>query len=198
MGWEEYKILFFVVAVGIVFLLGVWFQFWKRYRSSKLFIQMFDQDLDEFSSLFDLNLIDVSSEEKQRLLDGSLVFPREVFIEKANIELLEEYPPLFTGLGILGTFLGVVIGLVGFALQIDSLSSSGLEGMQSVISEMVGSVGIAFFTSLLGLLSSLICSTLVTKTIEGLDKKRTKLIHKFNQRYKKLSIEKVLTIPMPK
>lgn len=80
-------------------------------------------------------------------------------------------PNYFTGLGILGTFLGLAGGI--------SLASSGLSGgfdaesaesLRKALNQLLSGAGLAFFTSLVGLFCSLVFSVCEKRNIRALRK----------------------------
>ena len=65
-----------------------------------------------------------------------------------SVEFWQNLAGVFTGLGILGTFLGLTIGLLGF-----DMSSSAT--IQKGISKLLNGTSAAFITSIVGILSAL-------------------------------------------
>ena len=78
---------------------------------------------------------------------------------KLNLRMLDTAAGTLVGLGLLGTFLGLTIGIAGF----DSSNSSNIQGS---IQNLLGGMGTAFSTSLVGMLCSLIY-TAFDKTIRN-------------------------------
>ncbi|MCB9779918.1 MAG: hypothetical protein H6742_15245 [Alphaproteobacteria bacterium] len=76
-------------------------------------------------------------------------------------------PGILTGLGIFGTFVGITIGLVNF--RVGPEGASGVDMAQQV-QQLIPTLGIAFFTSILGLFFSLISRVLLTAKDEALQK----------------------------
>ena len=68
---------------------------------------------------------------------------------KLNLRMLDTASGTLVGLGLLGTFLGLTVGIAGF----DSSDSSNI---QQSIQNLLGGMGTAFSTSLLGMLASLL------------------------------------------
>ena len=66
-----------------------------------------------------------------------------------NLKWVNAVPNILTGLGILGTFLGLSIAVKGF-------DSSSSEGIQDSINTLLSGMSTAFFTSVFGMLFSLI------------------------------------------
>ena len=69
--------------------------------------------------------------------------------QKFNLRMLDTASGTLVGLGLLGTFLGLTVGIAGF----DSSDSSNI---QQSIQNLLGGMGTAFSTSLLGMFCSLI------------------------------------------
>ena len=68
---------------------------------------------------------------------------------KSN-DLRNNMPAIMTALGILGTFVGLTLGLYTL-----NLNSTGADGLQTQINNLISSSGTAFITSLFGILFSL-------------------------------------------
>lgn len=66
-------------------------------------------------------------------------------------KMLDIIPDILTSLGILGTFIGLVVGLKGF-------EPSNYEAMTSSVSSLVDGIKVAFLTSIYGLSLSLVFS----------------------------------------
>ncbi|MBC7342247.1 MAG: anti-phage defense ZorAB system ZorA [Clostridia bacterium] len=91
-------------------------------------------------------------EAKQFFNDYTLVW------SKLNFRFFSFVPSLFTGLGILGTFVGLTLGLT----QVD-LHTEDVEVLKEGIKALLGGAGTAFSTSLLGISFSLLFSIVVDK-----------------------------------
>lgn len=76
--------------------------------------------------------------------------------QKLNLHMLDSASGTLVGLGLLGTFLGLTVGIAGF-------DSSNSDNIQQSIQNLLGGMGTAFSTSLLGMLCSLIY-TAIDKT----------------------------------
>lgn len=68
---------------------------------------------------------------------------------KLNLRMLDTASGTLVGLGLLGTFLGLTVGILGF-------DSSDSNNIQQSIQNLLGGMGTAFSTSLLGMAGSLI------------------------------------------
>ena len=84
----------------------------------------------------------------------STVVPEDIFTEAAVLEgynrsLAVTLAGVFTGLGILGTFIGLVLGMAGLNTSNPSQISSGA-------SQLVDGMSVAFYTSITGIIFSLV------------------------------------------
>lgn len=76
-----------------------------------------------------------------------------------NHRVVESFPTLVSTLGVLGTFLGITMGLISFDSQdLDNSIPGLLDGLKT-----------AFFTSLAGMLGSMILSSLINRTQDETD-----------------------------
>ena len=85
-------------------------------------------------------------------------------VHNLNLRMLDSASGTLVGLGLLGTFLGLTVGIAGF----DSSDSSNI---QQSIQNLLGGMSTAFSTSLLGMLFSLIYTTLDKSLRNKLHKK---------------------------
>lgn len=93
-----------------------------------------------------------------------------LFISKSftNYYIFESIPSVFVTLGLLGTFLGITYGLLHFNVEADQIKNS--------ISELLTGLKDAFFTSITGIILSLIFSKVVKYQIsKGLIKDRVEV-----------------------
>ena len=89
--------------------------------------------------------------------EASLFFSEERLLEQhLNLRFWNSVPALFVGLGILGTFVGLVWGLIPFS-DIDFTQTVQI---QSAIRELLSGVSTAFVTSVWGMLTSLLFNVL--------------------------------------
>ena len=91
---------------------------------------------------------------------------------KINIHFIQTGASTLVGLGLLGTFLGLTLGIDGF-------DSSSTENIKNSIQTLLGGMGTAFATSLVGMLLSLIY-TIIDKYIKN------KLLHSIEDIVNKL------------
>ena len=90
-------------------------------------------------------------------------FILEYFLKqkKINLKLIESMPGILVGLGVLGTFLGLSISLIPALYKLQGNPSGA-------IGDLMGGAGVAFFTSVFGLLFSLIFNVVSDKKTSGL------------------------------
>ena len=119
--------------------------------------------------------------------------PEEFFILKdflkqknINLKLLESMPGILVGLGVLGTFLGLSVSLIP---ALDKLQGEPSEAIKILIS----GAGVAFFTSVAGLLCSLIFNIISDKKISGLEIQLNKFNSLLEKSLKLITEEDLLT-----
>lgn len=84
-------------------------------------------------------------------IPASLYFSDQAICKanKLNLRMLDTAAGTLVGLGLIGTFLGLTLGVSGF-------DSTNTEHIQESIQTLLGGMGTAFFTSLLGMFLSLV------------------------------------------
>lgn len=103
----------------------------------------------------------------------------EEYINEDEIDLhvhkkiLEMAPDIFTSLGILGTFIGLVWGLKSF-------EPSSYETMTTSVSTLVEGIKVAFLTSIYGIAFALIYSSGMKSVYSGMDEKLQGFLEKFH------------------
>src|SRR5690625_1749099 len=75
---------------------------------------------------------------------------KELVYKTGYRKIVESIPAIFVSLGILGTFLGLIIGLE------DIDSTANVEGLQTGINTLLSGMGFAFYSSIAGILMSII------------------------------------------
>ena len=88
-------------------------------------------------------------------------------------KILEMAPDIFTSLGILGTFVGLVWGLKSF-------EPSSYETMTASVSTLVDGIKVAFLTSIYGIAFALIYSSGMKSIYAGMDAKLQGFLEKFH------------------
>lgn len=131
----------------------------KNYDSSMNFFQELDEKMKENHFIFPLwekyrrNFIIIPDDEEinhvYSTTDADEYFNFSNLSAGISIEFWQNLAGVFTGLGILGTFLGLTIGLLGF-----DMSSSAT--IQKGMSNLLNGTSTAFLTSIVGILCALI------------------------------------------
>lgn len=81
-------------------------------------------------------------------------------IRKLNIEFWQNLGGVFTGIGIFGTFLGLVIGLFGV-----DVTTANIDAMKASIGNLLSGISTAFLTSVMGVLCALLFNWLHNRCI---------------------------------
>lgn len=176
-----------LTIIAVVFLLFFWelTKLFRAYKSLKEY-QNYNDVLSnlgngKFSILSDVyrkNLkIQVGKDLKSNL--PSYDFFNEQTISqlfKYNLKMLDSAAGTLVGLGLLGTFLGLTLGIRGF-------DSSNSENIQSSIQNLLSGMGTAFSTSLVGMFLSLIYTFFDKKWKNKLSRVLRSLTDKLDEQY---------------
>ncbi len=97
----------------------------------------------------------------------------------ANIEppakgFSKQIAGILTSIGILGTFIGITVGLGQVGSDISGGSSSD---MQNAMSSLISSLGVSFRTSIWGLISSMVITAITNNQITKLERTRLAWLH---------------------
>lgn len=92
-----------------------------------------------------------------------------------NLRMLDTASSMLVGLGLLGTFLGLTVGIQGF-------DSSDTDKINESIQSLLGGMGTAFLTSLLGMISSLV----ITSIDKALKNRLSKQIYALTEKLDKI------------
>ena len=95
---------------------------------------------------------------------------------KLNLKMIDTSPGTLVGLGLLGTFLGLTVGIVQF-------DSSNSDNIQESIQGLLGGMGTAFSTSLFGMLFSIIFTFFDKRWRNRLSKELFSLTEKLDSYY---------------
>ena len=85
--------------------------------------------------------------------------------EYMNVRFWNSIPAILVGFGILGTFVGLVLGLIPFS----KIDFQNTEGIKNAIQELLSGVSTAFVTSVWGMITSLLFNGVEKLTIGGLN-----------------------------
>ena len=110
-----------------------------------------DSKLSDLCQKYEENMTIETANGKRSNTPSSEIFSELNICSKhsLNMKMLSTASSTLVGLGILGTFLGLTIG-------VESFDSSNVEHIQSSIQTLLAGMGTAFYTSLIGMSSSLI------------------------------------------
>ena len=111
---------------------------------------------------------------------GNLLEPR------VNLRFYSAMPNLLTGTGILGTFVGLVIG-IGVASQ--GLASDDVSRAQEALSALLSGAALAFITSIAGLISSLLFSSWEKRQIHNFDQLCNEWVEELDKRLVRVTQE---------
>ena len=125
--------------------------------------EMFDRntDLTEAWQEFEDSLITRRRKENQEIVyktdEASLFFSEERLLNQhLNLRFWNSVPALLVGLGILGTFVGLVWGLGPFS----TINFEQTDAIQSAIKKLLSGISTAFVTSVWGMFTSLLFTVL--------------------------------------
>ena len=176
-----------LAIIAIVFLLFV-FELTKLYNANKLIKNRLGNEdlLSSFvgSKLEQLcetyrNTINIKTQngDKSNIPSSSVLNDITVAkVHKLNLRMLDTASGTLVGLGLLGTFLGLTWGVKGI-----DISTS--ENIQDGIQNLLGGMGTAFLTSLVGMACSLIY-TAIDKTLRNkLNRNLTTLTESLDEKY---------------
>lgn len=100
---------------------------------------------------------------------------RNLLLPNVNMRFFNALPNILTGLGIIGTFIGLTVGIY---LAAPGLNSQNIDDAKHALNILLNGASLAFITSIAGLSSSLLFSAY-----------EKRYIHKFNHSCQKLNAE---------
>jgi len=107
---------------------------------------------------------------------------------RLNLRFYSSFPNLLTGLGILGTFIGLVCGIW---LASHGLSSSNAEHAKQALEKLLNGASLAFWTSIVGLITSMVFSWVEKNKVHQLDQIRHKWIDLLDGNLKRITSESI-------
>ena len=119
----------------------------------------------------------------------SSYFTRDSLLgDRIDLRYYSIFPNILTGLGILGTFIGLVAGIY---LAKGSLLSISPQETKDALSSLLGGASLSFTTSIVGLFTSLLFSWREKAKIHKFDKLRRKWIAALDKRLKRVTVESI-------
>lgn len=154
------NILTIVLCAGI---LWIFLQYWKPLKKLKGFVKQWSQSENVYDIASEYNGMSKINEDYKRTLTISIanskkvqtIAPASDFYNRdniaraigVNIKAINSAPGLVSGLGVLGTFIGLTISVFAF-------NSTNSETIMSSIQTLLGGMGTAFATSVIGMICS--------------------------------------------
>ena len=141
-----------------------------------------NNELAEAWREFEDSLITRKRNENQEVVyktdEASLFFSEDRLLEHhLNLRFWNSVPALLVGFGILGTFVGLVWGLIPFS----GIDFTQTDQIQSAIKELLSGVSTAFVTSVWGMLTSLVFNWLEKRRISRVNRAITNLQRALDQ-----------------
>lgn len=131
-------------------------------------------------------------DEKEVILNtrptGSFFNQRNILWHKVNMRFYNAFPNILTGVGILGTFVGLVVGIY---LAAPGLNSEDIKQAKEALSLLLNGASLAFVTSIFGLGASLIFSWLEKKRIHEFEQECFALVSDIDARVEYFSAERL-------
>jgi hypothetical protein len=148
-----------------------------------------DKEIQYLWNNFYESLIEVDDEKGANIyqtIDSEYFFNLDTLLrEKMNYKLLAYIPQGLVGLGLLGTFLGLALGL-------DGLNLDTQETIQASIKILISGVKTSFYTSLYGMYFSIAFSFIINIYIGNIEEKIIKLKDSINNKFNKNIEEKTI------
>lgn len=119
---------------------------------------------------------------------GTFFNQRNILWHKVNMRFYNTFPNILTGVGILGTFIGLVVGI---SLAAPGLNSDNINDAKKALSLLLDGASLAFITSIFGLGSSLVFSWLEKKRIHDFEKYCFTLVSGIDARVEYFSAERL-------
>jgi len=189
---SNYLITVIWVTLTQITFISLWIWLFFKLRSSKKSIlNDIDSDfkyvkenknLKESWCLYESHLFDYKGKKKTEDFAEDY-FNNSVLDKSLNMRFWLSVPGVFVGIGILGTFAGLTLGISGFNLE------SSIE-IQNSIKSLLGGIGTAFLTSLHGIGISIIFSLIEKFYFNKFNKLIIQFCLKLNRKYKLTRAEK--------
>ena len=121
-------------------------------------------------------------------IDSDEYFNFESMTVGINMPFWQNLGSIFTGLGILGTFFGLTVGVAGISVNVNDVDL-----MKVGIGNLLSSLSTAFITSIIGIVAAILYNTLVYKLYtEKIEKEIIVLNNKLNSMFTRKIAEQIL------
>ncbi|MCG9714951.1 anti-phage defense ZorAB system protein ZorA, partial [Shewanella insulae] len=131
-------------------------------------------------------------DEKQIILNTQLTAvhfnQKNILWHNVNMRFYNALPNMLTGLGIIGTFIGLAIGIY---IAAPGLNSESIDDAKNALNQLLSGASLAFFTSIAGLSTSLIFSVIEKKRIHKFNKLCQNLVAEIDARVEYFSAERL-------
>ena len=177
----------FIIIMGVIFLYYLWEM--SRYSKTNKEVNKLLQELKEIGEdeitrkLESINYNEIKGE--VNAFNEALMHKREkhystieveryfnsvtLLEEKLNMRIINNIPQIFPGIGILGTFLGLALGL-------NTVNTSGSSNdILNSIEPLLGNISVAFVTSIVGIGFSIVATFILNIFLGGAENKILRL-----------------------
>lgn len=126
--------------------------------------------------------------------DPAFYFSREnVVAPSLSLRFYEAVPGILTGLGILGTFIGLAAGIT---LAQEGLATENEELIREALRQLLGGASLAFITSITGLATSLAFVVIERRVVDALDRSLAALSRRLDRCLERTTPEKVAVLQL--
>lgn len=113
---------------------------------------------------------------------------RYILWSKVNMRWFNALPNILTGIGIVGTFVGLVAGIY---IAAPGLSADNIDEAKTALNTLLSGASLAFLTSIVGLLSSMFFSKAEKSKIHEFDRLCQKFVSEIDERVEYFSAERL-------
>ncbi|AWN14247.1 anti-phage ZorAB system protein ZorA [Salinisphaera sp. LB1] len=117
---------------------------------------------------------------------GDYFYLGSVTSNRINLRFFNTFPNILTGLGILGTFVGLAAGI---SLASHGLGSDDPVKMQAALQQLLSGASLAFFTSIAGMVCSIVLNLYEKGRIHRLDGAVQRFVDALDARLKRVTVE---------
>lgn len=115
-------------------------------------------------------------------------FNRGSLLGGLNLRFYNTFPNMLTGAGILFTFVGLVAGIL---LASDGLAADDIEQQREALQDLLGGAGLAFSTSIVGLVTSIAFSGFEKRQIHRFDDECARWTQALDARLRRITPEQI-------